>query len=273
MKHAETHIILGQVRNAPPTLEWVAVERLSVDPTYQRATDGPHSRKVIFGMVKCWDWALCQPLVVSRREDGSLFILDGQHRHAGAVERGDIRHLPCVILSGCDGKDEAGTFVALNTKRQKLSQADIFNGMLAASDPVAKATAALLERTGWRVIRHSNTQKYRPGELACAPMLTRALAFHGEAVVTNALTALREAYADKPVTNAATLLKALIVVFRDNQCREDPDLFIETLGQAEPGDWEMFGQDHRRRNPILSRIDGIAGAMVETYRDMLQSEG
>ena len=268
---SEVHKIPGQVRNAPPTLEWVAVDLLAVDPAYQRATNGPHSRRIIFGMVKCWDWALCQPLVISRREDGSLFILDGQHRHAGAVERGDIRHLPCVILAGCNSKDEAITFVALNTKRQKLTQGDIFNGMLAASDPVAKATAALLERTGWRARRNTNTQSYLPGDLGCAPMLTKALALHGEAIVTNALTALREAYADTPVRNAATLLKALIVVFRDNACTDDPDLFIETIGQVEPGDWEMFGQDYRRRNPALSRIDGIAGSMVDAYHDTLRS--
>jgi hypothetical protein len=62
----------------PPSLEWCSVDRLSVDRAYQRATDSPASRKIIAAMVKGWDWTLCQPLVVSRRADGGLFILDGQ---------------------------------------------------------------------------------------------------------------------------------------------------------------------------------------------------
>lgn len=260
--------VCGPVRNAPPTLEWIAVDRLQVDPAYQRATDGPNSRKIIVGMVKAWDWALCQPLVVSRRADGSLFILDGQHRHTGAVERGDIPHLPCVILSGCDTESEAEAFVALNTKRQKLSQADIFHGMLAAGDETAKATALLLEQTGWRIVGHTSTNAYRPGDLACAPMLANAVRVHGEPIVRNALTSLREAYQDKAVTNAATLIKALLSIYRYGVLEGgDPDLFIDTLGAVDPRDWEDHGRDHRRLHPALSRIEGISGAMVSAYRD------
>ena len=261
------------IRNAPPTLEWVAVDRLSVDPAYQRAIDGGHSRKIIFGMVKCWDWALCQPLVVSRRQDGGLFILDGQHRHAGAVERGDIPHLPCVILSGCDVAGEAETFVALNTRRQKLSQADIFSGMLAAGDPIAKATAELLDQTGWRIRGHATTTAYHPSDLACAPMLTKACKAHGEAVVRNALTTLREAYPDTPVRNSATLLKALIAIYRDGDLDGlDPDLFIDTLGECDPADWEAAGHDMRRKRPVLSRIEGISAAMIEAYHEVARDQ-
>ena len=100
----------GPQKGAPPSLEFVALDRLRIDDAYQRATDGPHSRKIVIGMVKEWDWSLCQPLVVSRRLDGSLWILDGQHRHAGALERGDIPHLPCVVLPALAPTDEARAF-------------------------------------------------------------------------------------------------------------------------------------------------------------------
>ncbi|MFC0204697.1 hypothetical protein [Novosphingobium soli] len=263
----------GPQKGAPPSLEWIAVDRLNVDAAYQRATDGPNSRKVIFGMVKEWDWALCQPLVVSRRADGSLYVLDGQHRKEGAEERGDIPHLPCVVVSDRDRAGEAETFVALNTRRQKLSQADIFNGMLAAGDESAKATQILLQETGWRIRSHGASSAYHPGDLGCAPMLARAVAAHGEAVVRNALTALREAYPDKAVTTAATLLKALIAIYRDGDLNGgDPDLFIETLSDAEPGDWELHGMDHRRKHPALSRIEAISAAMLEAYREMRKGE-
>jgi hypothetical protein len=44
---------MREVRNAPPTLEWVATDRLAVDDAYQRATDTPGSRRIILGMLKC----------------------------------------------------------------------------------------------------------------------------------------------------------------------------------------------------------------------------
>lgn len=262
----------GPVIGAPPTLEWVAVEHLSIDPAYQRATDGPHSRKIIFGMIKGWDWTLCQPLVVARRPDGSLFILDGQHRHIGAIQRGDIAYLPCVILSGCNQAQEANTFVALNTRRQRLSQADIFNGMLAASDPDAVRMAAILDETGWRQVKSSNLEVQRPGSLICAPMLIKAVKSNGEAPVRNALTALREAYPDSPVTNTAALIKALVLIYRDNDLAGiDPDLFIETLGTVLPTDWPDYGREQRRMSPALSNIEGIAAAMVAAAKDAARS--
>lgn len=258
----------GPVIGSPPSLEWIGVERLQIDPAYQRATDGHHSRKIIFGMVKGWDWTLCQPLVVARRDNGDLFILDGQHRHQGAIERGDIAHLPCVILAGCNHAREAETFVALNTRRQRLSQADIFNGMLAASDPDAVRMASILAETGWRQARSTNLEVQRPGALLCAPMLVKMVKSYGEAPVRNALASLREAYPETPVTNASCLLKALTLIYReDSLAGIDPDLFIETLGTMQPGDWPDYGRERRRLSPALSNIEGIAEAMIYAARE------
>jgi hypothetical protein len=263
----------GPVAGAPPTLEWVAVERLQVDPEYQRATDGPHSRRIIVGMVKQWDWALCQPLVVSRRNDGGLFILDGQHRHAGAVERGDIPHLPCVILSDRNAASEASTFVALNTKRQRLSQTDLFNGMLAAGDAQAKRTADILAETGWKIAKSSNAAAYGPGYLACAPMLTAALKASGEAPVRNALTALREAYPATAFNVAATLLRALIAIYAANRLEgEDPDLFIESLAAIEPSEWPDEASDMRRASPSLSSREALVEAMLDNFREFRRAD-
>jgi hypothetical protein len=263
----------GPVRGVPPTLEWVPVERLQVDEAYQRATDGPHSRRIIVGMVKQWDWALCQPLVVSRRTDGSLFILDGQHRHSGAVERGDVPHLPCVILSDRDAAGEAETFVALNTRRQKLSQADVFNGMLAAGDADAKTIGTMIAETGWRVRKSSNTAIFHPGDLVCAPMLARLIKTHGECAVRNALTALREAYPTTAVNCSATLLRALATIYRDGRLAGlDCDTFIETLGSIEPNDWLDSLRDMQRGNPSLSRQEALVEAFISETRAFAMSE-
>lgn len=251
----------------PPTLEWIAVGRLEVDQRYQRAVDTSQSRKIIYGMVKCWDWRLCQPLNVSRRQDGSLFVVDGQHRLAGANERGDIPHLPCVVSQHVDHADEAHTFVALNVKRQRLSQGDVFNASLASGDQDATRVQAIVERAGLSFARHANPVSWKAGQIFCGPAIMKALRLHGEAVVTNALVALAEAYAGKVLSRAGTLLKALYVIYAEDAKRPgfDPDHFIEALSAVDQGDWDEYAISTCKANPALSRVEGFAAAFMEQY--------
>lgn len=255
---------IGPQIGAPPSLEQVPISRLSVDPAYQRATDGPASRRIIEGMVKRWDWALAQPLMVARRADGSLWILDGQHRHAGAAARGDIPFLPCVILSSLDHADEARTFVNLNTRRQRLTQGEVFHGMLAAGDPLAVQVQALLDETGWKVRRINNTASFNPGDLECALMLTRALDQRGEPTVKFALITLRTAYATRPVRVAATLLKALFELFaRVGEDSVSCAAITTAMAAAQPHEWVNRGLRLQERNPQWDKSTAIASAIME----------
>lgn len=251
----------------PPTLEWVGVERLQIDAIYQRSVEGPHSKRILAGMTRCWDWRLCQPLNVSRRADGSLFVVDGQHRLVGALQRNDIPHLPCVISTHADAADEANTFVALNLKRQKLSQGDIFNASLASGDLDAQRVYDLVHRAGLSFARHTNTQSYKPGQIFCGPMLMQSLRAKGESVVANALVAMGEAYQGKVMTRAATLLKALILIYSDDAKRVgfDPDQFISAISQVDQEDWNEYAHEARKANPALSGREALALAMMEQY--------
>lgn len=255
----------GPQQGSPPSLEFVALDRLNVDPAYQRATDGAHSRRIIVGMVKAWEWPLCQPLVVSRRLDGTLWVLDGQHRLSGARERGDIAHLPCVILPTLAIENEAKAFVHLNTRRQKLSQTDIFNGMLAAGDENSKQTAALIERSGWKIVRSTNTTAWKPGDLACAPMIADQRRINGEPLLEAALTTLRAAYPDKVVTTPATLIKALVQYLRGAASLSASNLktVAACISAIEPNRWLGEGARLQAKEPSLTQVGAIARAISD----------
>ena len=254
----------GPQTGAPPSLEFVALDRLQVDPAYQRATDGPHSRKIIVAMVKEWKWALCQPLVVARREDSSLWILDGQHRHAGALERGDIAHLPCVVLPAIGTAQEARAFVDLNTQRQKLSQMDIFCGMLAAGDESAKATAELIEETGWRVVRTKTTKHWKPGDLVNAPAIASHLRVHGAATVRNALLTLRQAYPDEVVTAPANLINALVEIYRPGGNYADArPVLTSAMAKFSAESWIPRAQRLRLDFPATSIRDAVVELLLD----------
>ncbi len=264
-KPVETGPMIGN----PPALEWLGVGQLQVDAAYQRATDGHHSRRIIVGMVKCWDWRLCQPLVVTRRADGGFFVLDGQHRLAGARERGDIPHLPCVVLSAISSEEEAAAFVKLNTARQKLSQGDIFAGMLAAGDAEAVLVEQMMRETGWRLVRHVNTAVYKPGDLTCAPRLAKLVKSSGEAAVRNALASLREAYPETPVRNSARTIEALVRIFARGLLNGiDPDCLVAALAAFDsPDDIAMDAHDLSNARADLSWTEAMIEVIMAEVRE------
>lgn len=74
-----------KIRNAPakgslPVLQYLTPGQLQVDASYQRSIENGQSRSLIARIAKDWNWDLCQVLVVSRRGDQGLFVVDGQHR-------------------------------------------------------------------------------------------------------------------------------------------------------------------------------------------------
>lgn len=271
-------IVRGLQVGAPPSLENIPVDRLQVDPDYQRVITGPKSRRLIVGMVREWDWKLCLPLLVSRRADGSLWVVDGQHRLMGARERGDIPFLPCVVQPALDPEIEARVFVGLNTRRQALSQADLFAGQLAMGDPDAKAVARILEETGWRNVRSSSTDSWRPGDLCCAPMLVKQLRINGPAPVRTALTILRAAYPDTVVTAPAYLLQALVVLVRaEGKVRgrfadRDPADLIRAMQGLPAMHWLPRAVILRHDNPALTQIAAVASAIAEQVENRAEEQ-
>lgn len=94
-----------------PSIEWIPLNMLSVDPAYQRSTDNDSSRRLITGITAKFDWRLCMPLVVSRRADDKLVIIDGQHRWLAACRRHDIDSLPCCLFRYKNMQEEARMFI------------------------------------------------------------------------------------------------------------------------------------------------------------------
>lgn len=260
----------GAIIGSPPTLEWIAVDRLLIDPTYQRAIDGSKSRAIIFDMVREWDWRLCQPLAVSRRADDALMVVDGQHRLEGAKRRGDIVHLPCVVTTAGDAGNEAALFVALNQRRQKLGQHDIFTAALAAGDEGAHHAFALIERAGLSLARHCNSTAWKPLQVNCGPAIQKALKRYGETVVSCALVALAEAYPDKQLVRAATILRALYPIYRDEPAL-DPDVLIAALGSVEQADWLVEAGLLRHGNAAMTTEAALGQAILAEYH-ALRSE-
>lgn len=231
---------------SPPTLEWRAVGELMIDPTYQRTVDTGPSQTLIRRIAMFWDWGLCQPLAVSRRPDGSLTIVDGQHRASAAKLRGDIPHLPCVMTNYPSAGDEAAAFVALNQMRRPLSALDLFKAAVAAEDTEALTVLKALTNAGLSLAKHTNYGFWKAGEVA---NIAGILRYHRRSVQATpiALAALGKAWPGEVLQYAGSVYPGFAAVAIDEvRLRGDPVEVVRDLariaGQRSQVEWRRAAQ-------------------------------
>jgi hypothetical protein len=203
---------LNPITGSLPVLQYCAPEQLLIDDSYQRSLDAESSQTLIRRIAAGWDWGLCQPLFVARRVDGGMYVVDGQHRLAAAVLRGDIPQLPCVV-SHFDGADkEAAAFVALNQQRRPLNALDLFKASLASGDQEATKIKAALDQAGLRLASHTNNQAMRAGQVANVGGLQRCFRTYGDQVLVTALRVLSRAWQQQVLRYAGSIFPGIVAV-------------------------------------------------------------
>jgi len=132
-------------RNMRGVLQYVSKHILQVDHlSYQRdLNDGKRKR-----IAANFNWAAFGVLVVARRADGSLWVIDGQHRLAAVLSRADILDVPVVIFDIDSVQDEAVDFLVTNKERKPLTGIETFKAMVRSGDAVAVEVKALVESHG-----------------------------------------------------------------------------------------------------------------------------
>lgn len=119
---------VDQVKGTPSKRGWVDPgERgrranidkhlLKVDFTYQRREV---SRALTLDRAKNFSWAAFHTLVVAKRADGSLYVIDGHQRLLAALLREDVQKVPCEVFDSTGVKFEACSFVLINSKRSHV---------------------------------------------------------------------------------------------------------------------------------------------------------
>jgi len=250
----------------PPAPQFAAVDRLLVDDTYQRSIEGGASQKLIVKIAENWDWRLCLPLLVSRR-DGQLFVIDGQHRLEAARLRGDIQHMPVVIFDFDDPKAEADLFVQANRSRRQMSKLDDFHAAVVAGDPKMLAVNDVVTATGLQVGRIQAWQYWKPGEVVFVTAIQRALGSHGRPVVEAALSMIARAFQGLVLTGMGAVFEGLCSIIQQRaKAGTELDTGLMELVLAEVGvpGWKaaMEGADSGQ-----DRADAMLKALNDAYAE------
>lgn len=155
-----------KMHDEPGEFRKIHKRSLHVDHRYQRKHV---SKKRVYEFARDWAWSSCACIVVSQREDGSYWVLDGQHRKLAADKRSDIVELPCLVFKMASLDEEALAFLGLNTSRGPVQKIDSWDALITGRNDTALAIDAMVRATGYEV---------KPGgqrwTVSCVAALVRA---------------------------------------------------------------------------------------------------
>jgi hypothetical protein len=129
-----------------PRLEAMILAHLQIDEHYQRA----RAERKVDRLRAYFNPNACQPLAVSRRSDGSLFLVDGQHRAAALQDLGQETWM-ALVYSNLTRREEAAMWSELNTRQAKPKATERFKAKLSEGNPEALAIKSIVEKAGFNV--------------------------------------------------------------------------------------------------------------------------
>jgi hypothetical protein len=134
--------VTGLDLNEAGSAEVLPIEAINVDPDYQR--DLRHD--LVNQIARAYDIVKAGPILISEREDGTLWCVDGQHRLAGAAQAGETEVFAHVV-HGLTKEQEAELRLARNNRRSDTIQ-EKFRTRLTMGDPKAHKLLEIVEQHG-----------------------------------------------------------------------------------------------------------------------------
>lgn len=184
-------------------LGWIPVKNLRVDDTYQRGLN----TKRVNAIAESFDTDAFGSILVWQRDDGTCWILDGQHRVA-AVQTiyghdSDVE-VPCTIMRNLNSQDAARVFFKLNRHRLTPSSLDGFKARLAFGDDEAIIINNIVQA-------HGLTFKWMNGRLRFNEVgaLNEIERLYRRGILGEVLSVIGEAWAGENDAHNASYLRGL----------------------------------------------------------------
>jgi hypothetical protein len=253
-----------------PTIEWIHLTRLSIDGAYQRSTENDASRRLIISIATKFDWRLCAPLVVSRRADESLTIIDGQHRWMAASLRHDIPQLPCCVFRYESTKEEARMFILANRARKPMNRLDDYFAALAAADEDALEIQQLVIDSGLKVARNTSSTAWAAGEIAFTAAIANSVRKFGPAITSAVLTNMAVAFPDQKLRHGGAIFGGLVRIMSKPVPDFDPDRLVSVLQTRTADKWGAFLTNLKGGD---ARAMAIRDAVMDAYNNKTSLEG
>lgn len=168
---------------ARSTQEWLKITDLKIDRAYQRGV----TKDRVTRMVMHFDPDAFGTITVSKRADGSLYILDGQHRVRTLFEMGwHDQTVPCLVYTGLSVNEEARIFRLMNAESVSPKALDIFRARITEGEEVAVGINQVVNSLGLYITP-------LPGSvnIQCVSALERVYVMGGPSVLLLALRTIK----------------------------------------------------------------------------------
>lgn len=201
------------------SLEWVAITDLGFDIRVNRDVD--------FGWVtdiaRRFDPAKLGTFEVSRRDNGALIVIEGQHRALAARDVGWAGDVPCHITEGLSLDQEIEAVLSSNNKRGFSSIDKFVKNAAMGQEPYA-AVNEIVVSAGLTVSRKITA-------IRCPSVLVAVHRKHGPQVLTAAIETARDAWAqdDNRSAFSAACLGGLGEFYALHITRLDQDEVVRKL--------------------------------------------
>lgn len=243
-----------------PITRWLPVGNLVIPEEYQRDFSLAKGRKLSAE----WDDAVVGELFVSERADGSLNLIEGQHRRWAAEDRfGPNKKLKCAVYMGLSVQDEADMFVKLNTMRTSPTAFDRARASVAAGYALESEIADVLNSLDLRWGKSAG-----PNTIGAITALRRIMKTNGGEQLRQTLEIVIATWGRKASTYDADIIQA---VARLLFAKPDLDTarLVKVLAKdgrepQGPNDWKRKGGE-LARGGSASRSGTIARLMGVTY--------
>lgn len=195
---------MGSSFTVPGEIVGVAVGALRIEPRYQRPLDSRRVKKMAEGL----DPSQLGVVEVHRRPDGTLVVLDGQHRARAVLDfRGAEAVIMAHIVEGLTVEQEAERFLALNRERVALTGYALWRARLAAGDPVVGDVETVVSQAGLRT-----GQEEQDGVVRAVSALEAVLKAHGPEVLRDTLALVVAAFGRGADSFRGDVLRGVAVV-------------------------------------------------------------
>lgn len=195
----------------PKSFEWLPV----VDLLEYRRTGQGVQRNMILGhgsrIEREFDPRAVGLLVVSRRSDGTLWLLDGQHR-AYAMRRRGIELAECIVYDNLTRQEEAALWRMLN-RHLATKPLDNFISDLEAGNPKAVEINRVVLACGFRIATYYSSYFSKEGKrlIAAVGALDWIFERGGSSALSDVLTIISDVYADERMAVGIKMLEGLHV--------------------------------------------------------------
>ncbi|HJJ54524.1 MAG TPA: hypothetical protein O0X50_00370 [Methanocorpusculum sp.] len=127
----------------PMHFAWINKSKLNIG-RYQRE----FKKAKVLELSSAWHHYAVQALTVGIRKDGTMWVVDGQHRLRAACNRSDISDLPCMCFDSTGEEEESTLWELINKHRKVPAPREMFKAECIAKNPTALYVKSLLEQYG-----------------------------------------------------------------------------------------------------------------------------